>query len=337
MPPTPRQQSSQSDQYTITLAVAPAQARADEQAPLTLTATVKANTPGLPLEGLNIVFAVLEGDAFFEDLTQLRAEVTDPSGVARATLVSGIPGEGYAHAVLGLADLDKQVSNEVSYAFVDGFPVLQVGILQENAFADGEGRIGVDVTVTDEGRPVPDAHLLFKLTNSTAEFSGHPGQPAVEGKTDSNGQAHVILTALAPQKGYVRTSLVSDPKVHVTRDFTFIPKPELALRLVHDGAPADGKSAITALATVTDAQTGLGMADISLIISVGGPITPVGVDHLGGFGQFHTDQDGHAQASFTSTTPSSQLTDIGKRLVVVITMPGAGTTGYQKSDFYTFR
>lgn len=332
---TPSQLAKSSD-YDITLTVAPAHARADEEAHLTLTATVTPKKSELSASDLTVVLKIVDGDAFFDDKTQSATAQTDTTGKIQGKIVCGVPETGYAQAILMLSATDKKASEEAAYTFVEGYPELSVSVWDPNPFADGKGRVSVDATVLDGGKPAPDVHLMFKLANINADFVGEPGATSFVGVTNDKGVSSVVLSATEAQSGYLRTSLVSDSKIRDTSVLSFLPSPKLELQLKNDRAPADGKSPITAIARVTDVATGAGIEGVHMLFSIWGAVTPVGVEQLGGYVTIFTDSDGYAQLAFTSTTPTAGL-DTSDRLAVVMTLSGPDAPGYQKTSFYTFR
>lgn len=333
----PRTTLATAADYDIVLDVKPVINAADGKAEIALTATVTAKTPGLRLEDLDIVFSVVGGSARFTDDARTITLPTDPTGVASAPMNCTVPGIGYAYAVLKLSDTDKAPSNEVSYEFVDERSALTVDVSQTDAFADRLGRVSINATLMAGSSPVPDEELRFKLTSTTAEFAGAPGLTSTTVKTDASGRASVTLAAASAQNGYIQVSVVDDTKIRQTSVFTFIPRPLLTLQLINNGALADGKSAITARATVIAALTKQPMPDVRLTLDVSGPVTPLGVTRFGGQTTLLTDQEGNTEASFTCTTPSAQQPEAGEHIVTAATVTDTAAPRYQQWKPYSFQ
>lgn len=325
-------------EYSIMLKAQPANAAANSDDAITLTVLVTTQNPELSVDQLNVQFKIFEGDAYFPDNSQLLTMPTGPGGIASIPIQCGVAETGYALAILTFSDVDKLPSDEVRYTFVGPKPELSVEIDQVNAFADGQGRLVVKAYITENGVPAPEAHVLFRLSNSTAQFEGAPGETSIDLRTDDNGLAQAVLGASHTHTGFMRTSLVSDVTIRDTSDFTFLPAPKLTLTLKDDFALADGQSAITAIARVTDAESGAGIAGAQVQLGVSGPVTPVSeVDLLGGYVTYYTDEDGYTTLGFTSTTKSKFTDDMTQRLVIAIVPGSGGTTSFKASQIYTFR
>lgn len=328
---------SRADYYDVHLVISPTEARADARAAITATAVVSANTEGYLVEDLDIVFKVVEGDAFFTGGVQSLAAKTDASGNANATFQCGIPEQGYVLAILKFSDQDKKSSVEIPYRFVQGYPSLDVKIIDTNGFANGKPTVGVQVSVVDDERPAPAVHVVLKLSNTTAVFAD--GSKTLQRASDRHGLITVNLVATTAQLGYVKASVKWDSNVRATKTFKFIPAPKLSVNLLNNYAPADGHSAITAVARVVNAEVNAeGIAGVKLQFSVWGAVAVSGVDTFNGTQTLYTDAEGYARLSFTSITRSSQVpaTD---RLVLVSAAPEAGDTSgqaYGASTIYTF-
>ncbi len=223
----------------------------------------------------------------------------DQKGIYTATYTALLPGtglkaqlqmSGWANA---LTSNDYSISGDAASAQI---VAMQVTTGNPDVLANGSDRHTVNVRVEDQfGNVLPEQTVTFTVTKGAAVFA-NAGQSA-DIRTDAHGMAEVDLTRTAAVARSVPATL---NKSSVSRNVTFVADVRTAkiadLVVMQDGSVADGTTANTLRARVTDAF-GNALAGQTVSVTAGNSATVAST--------VTTKPDGTVAISVTSQTAGS--------------------------------
>ncbi|MGE8656316.1 MAG: Ig-like domain-containing protein [Achromobacter sp.] len=296
-------EASVSPEIKVSLSLSPDSQIADGKSAIKAKATVTQG--GFALPGAKLKFE-LEGNAQFTDSNaQTTADVTGADGRVTKNFTDTVPEEGYVSAVL---DADMEAFAEAPYTFTGvplhfGDPIVD----DSNGFADGVSLMTLRVQLLQGDKGVANEHVRLSLVDTAAQFVDENGSQI--GKiyvalTDADGYVSAIFTTTMVELGYIFISVEDMSAPRTRAQFRSRPVPKIVLAVKPHGARADGKSPITATATVRAAQTDEAMPDVKVVFTLPNWVALADGTPLPSDGLVHgvTDSSGNAHVSFTSTT-----------------------------------
>ena len=220
----------------------------------------------------------------------------DQKGIYTATYTALLPGtglkaqlqmSGWANA---LTSNDYSISGDAASAQI---VAMQVTTGNPDVLANGSDRHTVNVRVEDQfGNVLPEQTVTFTVTKGAAVFA-NAGQSA-DIRTDAHGMAEVDLSSTVADASTVEAKInqSSDSKtVNFIADVSTAQVAELVV--TQDGSVADGATANTLRARVTDAfGNALAGQTVSVLAGNGATVAPTVI----------TGQDGTVEISVTSQT-----------------------------------
>ena len=220
----------------------------------------------------------------------------DQKGIYTATYTALLPGtglkaqlqmSGWANA---LTSNDYSISGDAASAQI---VAMQVTTGNPDVLANGSDRHTVNVRVEDQfGNVLPEQTVTFTVTKGAAVFA-NAGQSAGI-RTDAHGMAEVDLSSTVADASTVEAKInqSSDSKtVNFVADVSTAQVAELVV--IKDGSEADGSTANTLRARVTDAfGNALAGQTVSVMAGNGATVAPTVI----------TEPDGTVEISVTSQT-----------------------------------
>ncbi|TGH02785.1 inverse autotransporter adhesin IatC [Escherichia coli] len=220
----------------------------------------------------------------------------DQKGIYTATYTALLPGtglkaqlqmSGWANA---LTSNDYSISGDAASAQI---VAMQVTTGNPDVLANGSDRHTVNVRVEDQfGNVLPEQTVTFTVTKGAAVFA-NAGQSA-DIRTDAHGMAEVDLSSTVADASTVEAKInqSSDSKtVNFVADVSTAQVAELVV--TQDGSVADGSTANTLRARVTDAfGNTLAGQTVSVLADNGATVAPTVI----------TEPDGTVEISVTSQT-----------------------------------
>lgn len=290
----------------INVDLKPASQVADGSSPITATVSVTQGGFALPEVELRLQ---VEGEAQFADTQSATTEdVTKADGRLIKTFTDTVPESGYLTAVTVAPQMAG--FGEAPYSFTGiplhfGAPVVD----DSNGFADGESRMFLTVRLLQGDNGVPKEHVLFTMLDTAAQFVDTKGQllgPVYVVETDEQGDAHAEFVDSKEEAGFIAIAWEADETVRTRASFQSKPLPALTLNVDPPGARANGKSAITATASVRAQTTGASMKDIRVAFELPDWVNQADDGQSGSARQQTiqgvTNAQGRAHVNFTSTT-----------------------------------
>ncbi|EOY1437486.1 inverse autotransporter adhesin IatC [Escherichia coli] len=228
----------------------------------------------------------------------------DQKGIYTATYTALLPGtglkaqlqmSGWANA---LTSNDYSISGDAASAQI---VAMQVTTGNPDVLANGSDRHTVNVRVEDQfGNVLPEQTVTFTVTKGAAVFA-NAGQSA-DIRTDAHGMAEVDLSSTVADASTVEAKInqSSDSKtVNFIADVSTAQVAELVV--TQDGSVADGATANTLRARVTDAfGNALAGQTVSVLADNGATVAPV----------VTTQPDGTVEISVTSQTAGSSAVTV---------------------------
>ncbi|MDO2830153.1 inverse autotransporter adhesin IatC [Escherichia coli] len=225
----------------------------------------------------------------------------DQKGIYTATYTALLPGtglkaqlqmSGWANA---LTSNDYSISGDAASAQI---VAMQVTTGNPDVLANGSDRHTVNVRVEDQfGNVLPDQTVTFTVTKGAAVFA-NAGQSA-DIRTDAHGMAEVDLSSTVADASTVEAKInqSSDSKtVNFVADVSTAQVAELVV--IKDGSEADGSTANTLRARVTDAfGNTLAGQTVSVLAGNGATVAPTVI----------TEPDGTVEISVTSQTAGTSV------------------------------
>ncbi|EPU2735370.1 TPA: inverse autotransporter adhesin EaeX/Air, partial [Escherichia coli] len=225
----------------------------------------------------------------------------DQKGIYTATYTALLPGtglkaqlqmSGWANA---LTSNDYSISGDAASAQI---VAMQVTTGNPDVLANGSDRHTVNVRVEDQfGNVLPEQTVTFTVTKGAAVFA-NTGQSA-DIRTDAHGMAEVDLSSTVADASTVEAKInqSSDSKtVNFVADVSTAQVAELVV--TQDGSVADGATANTLRARVTDAfGNALAGQTVSVLASNGATTAPT----------VTTQPDGTVEISVTSQTAGTSV------------------------------
>ncbi|HDY1265871.1 TPA: Ig-like domain-containing protein [Escherichia coli] len=220
----------------------------------------------------------------------------DQKGIYTATYTALLPGTGLKAQLQmsgwasALTSNDYSISGDATSAQI---VAMQVTTGNPDVLANGSDRHTVNVRVEDQfGNVLPDQTVTFTVTKGAAVFA-NAGQSA-DIRTDAHGMAEVDLSSTVADASTVEAKInqSSDSKtVNFVADVSTAQVAELVV--TQDGSVADGSTANTLRARVTDAfGNTLAGQTVSVTAGNGATVAPTAI----------TGPDGTVEISVTSQT-----------------------------------
>ena len=220
----------------------------------------------------------------------------DQKGIYTATYTALLPGTGLKAQLQmsgwasALTSNDYSISGDAASAQI---VAMQVTTGNPDVLANGSDRHTVNVRVEDQfGNVLPEQTVTFTVTKGAAVFA-NAGQSA-DIRTDAHGMAEVDLSSTVADASTVEAKVnqSSDSKtVNFVADVSTAQVAELVV--IKDGSEADGLTANTLRARVTDAfGNALAGQTVSVIADNSATVTPTVI----------TEPDGTVEISVTSQT-----------------------------------
>ncbi|HAN4433555.1 TPA: inverse autotransporter adhesin IatC [Escherichia coli] len=220
----------------------------------------------------------------------------DQKGIYTATYTALLPGTGLKAQLQmsgwasALTSNDYSISGDATSAQI---VAMQVTTSNPDVLANGSDRHMVNVRVEDQfGNVLPEQTVTFTVTKGAAVFA-NAGQSA-DIRTDAHGMAEVDLSSTVADASTVEAKInqSSDSKtVNFVADVSTAQVAELVV--IKDGSEADGSTANTLRARVTDAfGNTLGGQTVSVLADNGATVAPT----------VTTQPDGTVEISVTSQT-----------------------------------
>ena len=220
----------------------------------------------------------------------------DQKGIYTATYTALLPGTGLKAQLQmsgwasALTSNDYSISGDAASAQI---VAMQVTTGNPDVLANGSDRHTVNVRVEDQfGNVLPEQTVTFTVTKGAAVFA-NAGQSA-DIRTDAHGMAEVDLSSTVADASTVEAKInqSSDSKtVNFIADVSTAQVAELVV--TQDGSVADGSTANTLRARVTDAfGNTLGGQTVSVLADNGATVAPT----------VTTQPDGTMEISVTSQT-----------------------------------
>jgi protocatechuate 3,4-dioxygenase beta subunit len=232
----------------VRLTAQPTQVPADGTSAATLQATVTDAT-GAPVAGASVNFSTTLGLIGGELAGGQATVTTDAQGHAQAQLTSAVPGTAQVTAA---AEGAAGATDTAQVTFVSVAPAgstLSLRVQPSQVQADGTTQAQVVATLRDlQGNPLPGVGVQFSLT------SGSVGRlSAAQATTDTSGQAAVAVVSQTVGTATIQAQapgIATPAQVQVS--FVAVPGATLTLQTSPPQAPADGRTAVTVTADLTD-------------------------------------------------------------------------------------
>ncbi|MDZ7137673.1 inverse autotransporter adhesin IatC [Escherichia coli] len=229
----------------------------------------------------------------------------DQKGIYTATYTALLPGtdlkaqlqmSGWASA---LTSNDYSISGDAASAQI---VAMQVTTGNPDVLANGSDRHTVNVRVEDQfGNVLPDQTVTFTVTKGAAVFAN--ARQSADIRTDAHGMAEVDLSSTVADASTVEAKVnqSSDSKtVNFVADVSTGQVAELVV--TQDGSVADGATANTLRARVTDAfGNALAGQTVSVMADNGATVAPTVI----------TEPDGTVEISVTSQTAGTSAVTAG--------------------------
>ena len=225
----------------------------------------------------------------------------DQKGIYTATYTALLPGTGLKAQLQmsgwasALTSNDYSISGDAASAQI---VAMQVTTGNPDVLANGSDRHTVNVRVEDQfGNVLPEQTVTFTVTKGAAVFA-NAGQSA-DIRTDAHGMAEVDLSSTVADASTVEAKInqSSDSKtVSFVADVSTAQVAELVV--IKDGSEADGSTANTLRARVTDAfGNTLAGQTVSVLAGNGATVAPTVI----------TEPDGTVEISVTSQTAGTSV------------------------------
>ncbi|EFI3986989.1 invasin [Escherichia coli] len=220
----------------------------------------------------------------------------DQKGIYTATYTALLPGtglkaqlqmSGWANA---LTSNDYSISGDAASAQI---VAMQVTTGNPDVLANGSDRHTVNVRVEDQfGNVLPEQTVTFTVTKGAAVFA-NAGQSA-DIRTDAHGMAEVDLSSTVADASTVEAKVNQSSDSKTVNFVADVSTAQIAdLVVIKDGSVADGSTANTLRARVTDAfGNTLAGQTVSVLADNSATVTPTVI----------TGQDGTVEISVTSQT-----------------------------------
>ena len=229
----------------------------------------------------------------------------DQKGIYTATYTALLPGTGLKAQLQmsgwasALTSNDYSISGDAASAQI---VAMQVTTGNPDVLANGSDRHTVNVRVEDQfGNVLPEQTVTFTVTKGAAVFA-NAGQSA-DIRTDAHGMAEVDLSSTVADASTVEAKVnqSSDSKtVNFVADVSTAQVAELVV--IKDGSEADGLTANTLRARVTDAfGNALAGQTVSVTAGNGATVAPTVITEL----------DGMVEISVTSQTAGTSTVTAG--------------------------
>ncbi|EHH7881814.1 hypothetical protein J4604_000849, partial [Escherichia coli] len=220
----------------------------------------------------------------------------DQKGIYTATYTALLPGTGLK-AQLQMSDWasaltsnDYSISGDAASAQI---VAMQVTTGNPDVLANGSDRHTVNVRVEDQfGNVLPEQTVTFTVTKGAAVFA-NAGQSA-DIRTDAHGMAEVDLSSTVADASTVEAKVNQSSDSKTVNFVADVSTAQIAdLVVIKDGSEADGATANTLRARVTDAfGNTLGGQTVSVLADNGATVAPT----------VTTQPDGTVEISVTSQT-----------------------------------
>ncbi|HEC3535191.1 TPA: Ig-like domain-containing protein, partial [Escherichia coli] len=220
----------------------------------------------------------------------------DQKGIYTATYTALLPGTGLK-AQLQMSDWasaltsnDYSISGDAASAQI---VAMQVTTGNPDVLANGSDRHTVNVRVEDQfGNVLPDQTVTFTVTKGAAVFA-NAGQSA-DIRTDAHGMAEVDLSSTVADASTVEAKVNQSSDSKTVNFVADVSTAQIAdLMVIKDGSVADGSTANTLRARVTDAfGNALAGQTVSVLADNGATVSPA----------VTTEPDGTVEISVTSRT-----------------------------------
>ena len=235
----------------------------------------------------------------------------DQKGIYTATYTALLPGtglkaqlqmSGWANA---LTSNDYSISGDAASAQI---VAMQVTTGNPDVLANGSDRHTVNVRVEDQfGNVLPEQTVTFTVTKGAAVFA-NAGQSA-DIRTDAHGMAEVDLSSAVADASTVEAKVnqSSDSKtVNFVADVSTAQVAELVV--IKDGSEADGSTANTLRARVTDAfGNALAGQAVSVMAGNSATVTPTVTTQSDGTVEFSVTSQTAGTSTVTASINSSSL------------------------------
>ncbi|HAN6142259.1 TPA: hypothetical protein IF038_001885 [Escherichia coli] len=220
----------------------------------------------------------------------------DQKGIYTATYTALLPGTGLK-AQLQMSDWasaltsnDYSISGDAASAQI---VAMQVTTGNPDVLANGSDRHTVNVRVEDQfGNVLPEQTVTFTVTKGAAVFA-NAGQSA-DIRTDAHGMAEVDLSSTVADASTVEAKVNQSSDSKTVNFVADVSTAQIAdLMVIKDGSVADGSTANTLRARVTDAfGNALAGQTVSVLADNGATVSPTVI----------TGPDGTVEISVTSQT-----------------------------------
>ncbi|HBD5406373.1 TPA: Ig-like domain-containing protein [Escherichia coli] len=239
---------------------------------------------GNVLPDQTVTFTVTKGAAVFANARQSADIRTDAHGMAEVDLSSTVADASTVEAKVNQSSDSKTVN---FVADVSTAQVADMAVIKDGSVADGATANTLQVKVTDAF-----GNVLAGQTVSVLADNGATVAPAVT--TQPDGTVEISVTSQTAGVSAVTASINSSSQ---SRDVTFIADIRTAkiadMEVIKDGSEADGSTANTLRARVTDAfGNALAGQTVSVLADTGATVAPTVI----------TGQDGTVEISVTSQT-----------------------------------
>ncbi|MWM69103.1 hypothetical protein GQL89_05845 [Escherichia coli] len=220
----------------------------------------------------------------------------DQKGIYTATYTALLPGTGLKAQLQisgwasALTSNDYSISGDAASAQI---VAMQVTTGNPDVLANGSDRHTVNVRVEDQfGNVLPDQTVTFTVTKGAAVFA-NAGQSA-DIRTDAHGMAEVDLSSTVADASTVEAKINQSSDSKTVNFVADVRTAQIAdLVVIKDGSEADGSTANTLRARVTDAF-GNALAGQTVSVTAGNGATVAST--------FTTKPDGTVEISVTSQT-----------------------------------
>ena len=280
---------------SLRVSVSPAAVPADGVSVATVSAVVD-DAAGAPVAGAPVFFAASGGTLAATAVT------TDAQEVAAVAWTASGVGSAVVTATVG----DGSLSASAVEDFTPVVALVAVAAAQGSIPADGKSSTVLTATVSASGgAPLVGVPVTFATDEgSLCAATGCPLSQTATAQTDAAGTASVTLTSATRVGTATITAAVGDAAGATMVNYTD-PAAHLALSVAPASVPADGVSAASVMATVTD-ELGNPVAGVQVTgITSLGTLVPLvaqgGVQH----GYASTDAAGQATFRVVSTTPGA--------------------------------
>ncbi|EIY4375605.1 Ig-like domain-containing protein [Escherichia coli] len=220
----------------------------------------------------------------------------DQKGIYTATYTALLPGTGLKAQLQmsgwasALTSNDYSISGDAASAQI---VAMQVTTGNPDVLANGSDRHTVNVRVEDQfGNVLPEQTVTFTVTKGAAVFA-NAGQSA-DIRTDAHGMAEVDLSSTVADASTVEAKINQSSDSKTVNFIADVSTAKIAdLVVIKDGSEADGSTANTLRARVTDAfGNTLGGQTVSVLADNGATVAPT----------VTTQPDGTVEISVTSQT-----------------------------------